>query len=385
VAGCGGSSDTKSGILDPDRGGILSAPLAAALGKAQVAGALQQMGLGDRPAPYDIHFHRVIYRTVGVNGDTVTASGMLAFPRGTSGPLPMISYQHGTSAAKQNVPSNTSYEEFLRLAAVACSSGYAVAAADYLGLGHSAGIHPYLHASTEATACLDMIRASREVCRELGILLNSQLFLAGYSQGGHATMALHRLIEGQHSDEFTVTASAPAAGPYDLSGTTLDAALATPSANTPRYLFYLLVSYETVYDLFSSFSQVFQPPYDTLARRAAAGELSLEEALGQIGSGVDLSAMLQPSFVQALASDPDHPVRARLRENDLHDWHAIAPIRLYHSTSDQEVPYQNSVVAQAALTARGSDVLLVPLTGDHVTASGMALLQTLEWFDTLVQ
>ncbi len=95
--------------------------------------------------------------------------------------------------------------------------------------------------------------------------------------------------------------------------------------------------------------------------------------------------MLQPSFVQALASDPDHPVRARLRENDLHDWHAIAPIRLYHSTSDQEVPYQNSVVAQAALTARGSDVLLVPLTGDHVTASGMALLQTLEWFDTLVQ
>ena len=61
VAGCGGSSDTKSGILDPDRGGILSAPLAAALGKAQVAGALQQMGLGDRPAG-DIHFHRVIYR-----------------------------------------------------------------------------------------------------------------------------------------------------------------------------------------------------------------------------------------------------------------------------------------------------------------------------------
>ena len=130
VAGCGGSSDTKSGILDPDRGGILSAPLAAALGKAQVAGALQQMGLGDRPAPYDIHFHRVIYRTVGVNGDTVTASGMLAFPRGTSGPLPMISYQHGTSAAKQNVPSNTSYEEFLRLA-LSLAVGYFVAAADY--------------------------------------------------------------------------------------------------------------------------------------------------------------------------------------------------------------------------------------------------------------
>ena len=128
--------------------------------------------------------------------------------------------------------------------------------------GPLASIHPYLrkHGGDRVPG---YDHASRG-CAGAGFA-NSQLFLAGYSQGGHATMALHRLIEGQHSDEFTVTASAPAAGPYDLSGTTLDAALATPSANTPRYLFYLLVSYETVYDLFSSFSQVFQPPYDTLA------------------------------------------------------------------------------------------------------------------------
>ena len=86
----------------------------------------------------------------------------------------------------------------------------------------------------------DMIRASREVCRELGILLNSQLFGRLFA-GRHATMALHRMIEGQHSDEFTVTASAPAARAYDLSGTTLDAALATLGEH-PQVSLLLLVS-----------------------------------------------------------------------------------------------------------------------------------------------
>ena len=41
-----------------------------------------------------------------------------------------------------------------------------------------------------------------------------ELFLLGYSEGGYATMALHRELQQFHSDEFTVTASAPMAGPW---------------------------------------------------------------------------------------------------------------------------------------------------------------------------
>ena len=33
---------------------------------------------------------------------------------------------------------------------------------DYLGMGESPGLHPYVHGESEATATLDMIRAARE-------------------------------------------------------------------------------------------------------------------------------------------------------------------------------------------------------------------------------
>jgi hypothetical protein len=33
---------------------------------------------------------------------------------------------------------------------------------DYIGMGGSPGLHPYVHAASEATASIDMIRAARE-------------------------------------------------------------------------------------------------------------------------------------------------------------------------------------------------------------------------------
>ena len=58
-----------------------------------------------------------------------------------------------------------------------------------MGLGSSPGFHPYLHARSEATASVDMLRAGRNYCASNNIGLNGQVFLAGYSQGGHTEMA----------------------------------------------------------------------------------------------------------------------------------------------------------------------------------------------------
>ena len=53
----------------------------------------------------------------------------------------------------------------------------------------------------------------RETVRP-NVALNGQLFLMGYSHGGHVTMALHRELEQYHANEITITASAPMAGAY---------------------------------------------------------------------------------------------------------------------------------------------------------------------------
>ncbi|MBO0155283.1 hypothetical protein J0688_25075, partial [Vibrio parahaemolyticus] len=45
---------------------------------------------------------------------------------------------------------------------------------------------------------------------------SSHLFITGYSQGGHVAMATHKVIERDYAREFTVTASGPMSGPYNL-------------------------------------------------------------------------------------------------------------------------------------------------------------------------
>ncbi|MFN0074264.1 MAG: lipase family protein, partial [Chloroflexota bacterium] len=110
-------------------------------------------------------------------------------------------------------------------ASVFASYGYAVVVADYLGLGSSPGYQAYCHARSEATCVVDALRAGKSLCASNNVTLNAQLFLAGYSQGGHVTMAAHRELETFHTNEFTVTASAPCAGPYDLGGVTIESLL----------------------------------------------------------------------------------------------------------------------------------------------------------------
>jgi len=82
------------------------------------------------------------------------------------------------------------------------TTGYAAVVPDYLGLGDSPGLQLYHHARSEATACVDLLRAARTWCASNNVELNDQLFLAGYSHGGHVTMALHRELE-----PFTRTSS----------------------------------------------------------------------------------------------------------------------------------------------------------------------------------
>ena len=75
-----------------------------------------------------------------------------------------------------------------------------------------------METDAEAQVAIDMLHAAAAFTAQNDVHTNSQLFITGYSQGGHAAMALHREIDRNWSDEFTVTASAPLSGPYSISG-----------------------------------------------------------------------------------------------------------------------------------------------------------------------
>ncbi|HOB99791.1 MAG TPA: lipase family protein, partial [Verrucomicrobiota bacterium] len=299
--------------------------------------------------------------------------------------LPLCSYQHGTIAKRSEAPSAANSNEQL-LGVVMAASGYATALPDYLGLGDSLLTHPYHHAASEATASVDMLRAARAFCSSRGVALSGRLFLIGYSHGGHATMALHRELEEYHADEFSITASAPMAGAYDLSGVTTDDVLAGRPMPNPYYFAMLLSSYQAVYRLADSLADLLAPPYDATLPPLLDGEHSG----GEINAAMpdDVTKALKPEYVAALRSQPGHPLRLALRENDLYRWTPRSPMRMYHCRGDGDVLHANSQVAYDSFQARGAtQVQLVdpdPSAG-HGDCSIPSLILAKEWFDTLRQ
>lgn len=108
----------------------------------------------------DVDVAAIEYSTTGVNGEPITASGVIAMPQGTTSYDHLVSIQHGTLNMEEAPSKQLFYYEMLP---VIC--GHVIVMADYIGYGSSQTPdrqHPYLHDRLTGTACADMIEAARE-------------------------------------------------------------------------------------------------------------------------------------------------------------------------------------------------------------------------------
>jgi len=369
-------------IRTPERGKILSTGLVQTWSVAGVQTALTQDGLPTDQVLWPVRFYKVDYETVDPFGLPITASGALYAPQAGTNALPLFSFQHGTQFLKNAVPSQGWNRDVGLLFA---SSGYFTLKADYLGLGDSPGYHPYLHARSEATAVVDLLRAARTFCASNGISLNSQLFLAGYSQGGHATMAAHRDIERDYTNEFTVTACAPMAGPYDLSGTVLTI-LNNPNFPIRAPFPYGVAGLLPIYRYADTLEELLRPPYDQTLAPLLDGYHDGPEI--HAATPPDEASIFYPDYEAAFLSDSNHPLRLAIADNDLLDWRPLAPMRLFHCSGDDQVPYTNSVIAFQTFTNNGACCveLINPETTqplNHNQCAWLSLLEAKAWFDSL--
>ncbi len=325
--------------------------------------------------------YKITYNTTDVFGNPTIASGALYVPQLSSDLLPLVSYQHGTQYDKMVVPSNNYYADRGLLYS---GNGYITSLPDYLGMGVNPGIHPYVHWESEATASIDLMRAAREFLLDtLQILDNNQLFLAGYSQGGHSTMAVHKYITDNNlQNEFNVVASAPMSGPYDLSSTQLDFLFGSPTYPAPAYVPYGCASYQYIYgNLYTSYAQYYDPPYDTIiADWIAAGTdaPSLPE---------NFYEFMQDSVVDNIKNNPNHPLRVDMSYNDLYNWIPQEPVRMLYCTMDHLVSFENSIVALDTMNALGAaDVQAIDVyfNGNHYECFIPALTYSLDWFNSFL-
>lgn len=324
---------------------------------------------------YGVKAYRLEYTTTNTDGKTIKASGALIVPDVTTA-VPMLSMQHGTITGDNDAPSNfQSNSEAYTYGSVFASQGYIIAAPDYIGYGASKDLpHTYEHRNGIATASLDMLRAAREFLSSQRINWDNRLFIAGYSEGGYATMALQKKIEEETGSEFNLVASSCGAGAYDKPAF-MKKIINEKTGGVDyinRLYVWVLLTYDRIYGLNRPMTYYFKEPY--------ASQIAAQGMGASIN--VSLNEAFADSFKQAINNGTDKEFTAAVQDNDVHDWKPRTPTRLYHGTADEIVSFLNSQNAYDAMQKRGAtNVQLIPIQGaTHATGIIQFILGTYDFF-----
>jgi pimeloyl-ACP methyl ester carboxylesterase len=314
---------------------------------------------------------------------------MISVPR-KSGRLSTVAYMRGTAASYYDAPSNPNTfgeleprgESFESppASAVFAGAGFIHIAPDYLGFGDSTvPRHRYFHAATETSSAVDLLAASRSVLAGLQVRQNKDLFIFGFSQGGHSALALQRELEAANVE---VTGAATVGGVFDVERWFLASLPNETTATVPLYISYLLLAYDDIYDVYGRTSDVFQEPYASTVSELFDMRHFWDDILA--GLPTTSRALLTPPFYAEAIANRQHPLRVRLRQNAVDRWGPDAPVRVYHSNVDEEVPYEDALVSVDRLQRKGADVTLRTLSGfDHVNSWIQAMPRAVIWFRTL--
>lgn len=362
-------SDEKDPLPQPDDNNLVSATLKGSRSAAELKFFVEVSGMDIDPGwfEHDVDIYEVVYTTT-YQSQSVEASGLVLLPMAGE-PLPMVSFQRGTIVRQTDAPSLASLNsENIISASALASTGFITVLPDLLGFGNSDEIfHPYYVEDPTATAVIDLLRAAATLADEKEAEFNQRLFLAGYSQGGYATLATHKALEADPLENVDLIASFPGSGGYDIQALQ-EYFFTLNTYDDPYYLAYVGLAYQSYYGETDLVDEFFNEPYASRIPGLFDGISAAVDINGQLTTEI-------PALVKTEILSGDHPVNGFLQEkfaeNSLIDWAPAAPVFLYHGDIDTTVPFENSQTTYEALIANGADpqkVTLTTLPGDHSTA-----------------
>ena len=150
---------------------------------------------------------------------------------------------------------------------------------------------------------------------------------------------------------------------------------------------YQAASYQLVYgNLYNNLNEYYDSPYDvTIGVYLAAGTYSNNQWYSAIPK--NYYDFMQDSVLNNIQNNFNHPAMQASRKNDLHNWVAYEPIRLFYCGMDSMVSPLNSIAAVDTMMAIGStDVTAFDLDslGTHETCFIPTTTHALNWFDSLL-
>ena len=324
-----------------------------------------------------ISLYKISYLTKTPEGNQITASGAVLLPTDLNEPLALASIQHGTISDNSEAPSYFNITSESAIGQFFASTGMIIAMPDYLGYGESQNyLHPYEHKIGLSQPNVDFLLAVKEFIKKEKVNWNNNLLLAGYSEGGYATLATQKLIEEKYSSQFNLKASSCGAGAYDKTKT-LESFIGTKTsgeAGNNRSYIWVLLTYDRLYGFNRPMTDYFIEPY--------ASNIKVNKQNVDISKSFD--EILNPTFIAGLKNKTETKWLEALKDNDITEWKSKIPTRLYHGDADTFVPFFNSESALKGMTAKGSTQVKLERIGGGTHASSIQsfLLGTLDLFNT---
>ncbi len=300
-----------------------------------ISGTIPEAGNLKSLIESDINIYKVIYKTT-IEGKQVNVSGLVCVPV-NPGEYPVLSFQNGTNTENSFAPTEFPIELGYQSIEIIASMGYIVVIADYPGFGESQQIpHPYLVADPTVESLVDLLNTVKEMdAEELpDVTVKNEFYLLGYSQGGWATLQLHKALELDYND-FNLKGSCCGAGPYNIY-LLFQGMVNTPTYPMPVYLGYILNSYTAYHQFSNPVSDIFNEPYASRVPTLYTGKLSSGQINGQLTTSIP--DLINPEFLSGFATSAKYSsVRDALIRNSISGWHTNIPLLLIHGQNDTYV------------------------------------------------
>ncbi|MEH3053328.1 MAG: hypothetical protein PGN13_04860 [Patulibacter minatonensis] len=316
---------------------------------------------------------RVLYTSHNATGTPIAVSGAIYTSARYGLPAekrPTIAYALGSQGTGDRcAPSrrveNGGVQDFI-LINILIDRGYNVVVSDYEGLG-TPGDHAYAVNRSAAFSQLDMIRAARNFA-PAGISSKAPTMVYGYSQGGGAAAMTAELQPSYAPD-------------VPLRGVAAGGVIADPAAvgasvdggDYAGYAFAAAVGYDATY-----------PELDLNAYLNDRGKTERSSTILDLCFGDILSKYKGFHIADVTTTNPlDAPSwRKRLGENALGKSAPTAPVYMWHSRTDEVLPYAATAKLREQWCSEGADVEWHPYSGlKHFQAAIVGAPDALRWID----
>lgn len=380
-------SETTNNLIGPQAstGKITEQGVVQEYTPTQALELIRQTNPGYQGTPPALKSQTFRYTMTDTNGLSAQIYARVYVPVLTRGAeLPVFAFAPGTTgiddqcAASLEVPAKRNFANYASHMASYAAQGYVVVVTDYEGMRDPKRMHHYMVGTLEGRALLDAVRGVSNLTLTKATADLNQVFLAGYSQGGHAAFWADRLA-ANYAPELTIKGVVGYGPVTDVRQTLTDT---TRGANILWFGPFVLYSYADWYKDSYDLTAILMPPYD----QNLGGDIAkncIDTVIPYWGAR-DINRVYTQPFIQAMKQGTLAQITPgfndRLTQNLAADVKTSSAKLINHGRLDNVVLPTQSDAARKRLCQLGNQVTYRQYPdATHYTTMVKSFQETINW------